>query len=254
MKHYAVFMGLAVALGALFVLASCKQAAPPAGSAMFPDGTTGTKVATDTGASSATGQADSSATTRSATPAPAPAPEPAAAPEPTSPLTTPSPTPGAKSAKPPTQADVAAAKAAGTRHATIKTSKGDIEVELYGKDAPLSVANFVKLSKAKFYNGLIFHRVEPGFVIQGGDPLGSGMGGPGYNIRREISPKLRHVAGALAWARSSDPNSAGSQFYITLAATPSLDDEYAVFGKVVKGMNVVQKIAKGDAIKSVIIK
>lgn len=154
----------------------------------------------------------------------------------------------------PTDSDVAASKAAGMQHATITTEKGAIEVELDGKDAPLSVANFVKLSQAKFYDGLTFHRVEPGFVIQGGDPNGDGSGGPGYNIKLEIAPNLKHIEGALAWARTNDPDSAGSQFYITLAATPSLDGKYAVFGKVTKGMDVVKSIAKGDKIVSVVVK
>ncbi|MHB9132312.1 MAG: peptidylprolyl isomerase [Armatimonadota bacterium] len=154
----------------------------------------------------------------------------------------------------PTEAEVAAAKKAGTRHAIIKTSKGTMEAELYGKDAPLTVANFVKLANAHFYDGLTFHRVEPGFVIQGGDPDGNGRGGPGYSIKLEIAPKLRHVEGALAMARADDPDSAGSQFYVTLASTPSLDDNYAVFGKVVKGLDVSKEIAIGDKIEKVTIK
>ncbi len=154
----------------------------------------------------------------------------------------------------PTQQEIDAAKKAGTRAAVIKTARGDITVELYGKDAPLTVANFVKLAQAKFYDGLNFHRVEPGFVVQGGDPNGDGTGGPGYTINREISPTLRHVKGALAMARAQDPNSAGCQFYITLDKTEFLDDEYAVFGKVIKGMDVVEKIAVGDAIVSITVK
>jgi cyclophilin family peptidyl-prolyl cis-trans isomerase len=154
----------------------------------------------------------------------------------------------------PTKKEIDAAKAAGTRQAVIKTSKGDIVVELYGKDAPLTTANFVKLAQAKFYNGLTFHRVEPEFVIQGGDPEGNGMGGPGYSIKLEISPKLKHVEGALAMARSQDPDSAGSQFYITLAPQTMLDGQYAVFGKTIKGMDVVKKIAVGDKIISITVK
>lgn len=154
----------------------------------------------------------------------------------------------------PTDAEVTAARQAGTRKATIKTSKGAIVLELYGKDAPLTTANFVKLAKAKFYDGLYFHRVVPGFVIQGGDPAGNGSGGPGYTIKREIAPKLKHVEGALAMARTPEPDSAGSQFYITLAVTPQLDNEYAVFGKVVEGMDVVKKIEVGDKIVSVTVK
>ena len=158
---------------------------------------------------------------------------------------------------PPTQKEIDAAAKAGTQRATVETTRGKIVLELYGADAPLTVANFVKLAKAKYYNGLTFHRVEPGFVIQGGDPNGDGSGGPGYSIKLEISPKLRHVLGALAMARSMEPDSAGSQFYITLeenAGTQSLDDNYAVFGKVVTGMDVVQKITVGDKITKITIK
>ncbi|MHB9022911.1 MAG: peptidylprolyl isomerase [Armatimonadota bacterium] len=154
----------------------------------------------------------------------------------------------------PTAAEIAAAKKAGTRQAVIKTSKGSITVELYGKDAPLTTANFVKLAQAKFYDGLTFHRVEPGFVIQGGDPNGDGTGDPGYSIKLEITPVLKHVKGALAMARSQDPDSAGCQFYITLDATPMLDGNYAVFGKVIKGMDVVEKTAIGDKIISITVK
>jgi cyclophilin family peptidyl-prolyl cis-trans isomerase/Tol biopolymer transport system component len=157
--------------------------------------------------------------------------------------------------EPPTQPEIDAAKKAGIQHAIIKTEKGDITVELDGANAPLTVANFVKLTKSSFYNGLTFHRV-PGNppVIQGGDPDGNGGGGPGYSIKLEISAKLKHIAGALAMARSQDPNSAGSQFYITLAATPDLDGGYAVFGKVIKGMDVAKKIVVGDKIISITMK
>jgi cyclophilin family peptidyl-prolyl cis-trans isomerase len=158
---------------------------------------------------------------------------------------------------PPTDAEVAAAKAAGTRHAIIQTDKGDINVELYGAQEPLTVANFVKLAQAGFYKGLTFHRVESGFVIQGGDPNADGSGGPGYTIKREVSPKLKHVQGALAMARTMNPDSAGSQFYITLAPTPQLDGPpfgpYAVFGKVTSGMDAAKKIVVGDKIKDIVI-
>lgn len=163
----------------------------------------------------------------------------------------------AKKYTPPTEDEVAAAAKSGTRTATITTSKGKIVLELYGADAPLTVANFIKLVKADYYKGLTFHRVVPGFVIQGGDPNGDGSGGPGYSIKLEISPKLRHVTGALAMARSDDPDSAGSQFYITLEEnenTRSLDDNYAVFGKVISGMDVALKIVQGDKINSITIK
>lgn len=141
--------------------------------------------------------------------------------------------------------------------AIITTSKGAIECELFAKDAPLSVTNFKYLADGGFYNGLTFHRVERGFVIQGGDPAGTGSGGPGYTIPAEIGRK--HVKGALAWARTGDAvnperRSSGSQFYITLAPTPFLDGGYTVFGQTVKGMDVVEKIGKGDKIESVTVK
>jgi len=139
--------------------------------------------------------------------------------------------------------------------ATIKTAKGDIVVELYPQDAPQHVNNFVFLARDGFYNGLAFHRVEPGFVIQGGDPLGNGTGGPGYNIPPEI--KGKHTKGAIAMARRGGPAqttpSSGSQFYITLAATPFLDGQYTAFGQTTQGMDVVAKIAIGDVIQSITI-
>jgi peptidyl-prolyl cis-trans isomerase B (cyclophilin B) len=140
--------------------------------------------------------------------------------------------------------------------ATIKTAKGDIVVELYPKDAPQTVNNFVFLARDGFYNNLTFHRVEPGFVIQGGDPLGNGTGGPGYTIPAEI--KGKHTKGAIAMARLPDNvnpkrDSSGSQFYITLDATPFLDGQYTAFGQVTQGMDVVQKIARGDTIQSVTV-
>jgi len=118
------------------------------------------------------------------------------------------------------------------------------------------VNNFVFLVNQGFYDGLTFHRVEPGFVIQGGDPLGTGGGGPGYTVPAEI--KLPHVEGAIAMARTSDQvnpkrESSGCQFYITLAPTPFLDGAYTAFGKVTQGMDVVKKIAKGDAIQQIAI-
>ncbi|EKD51088.1 MAG: hypothetical protein ACD_62C00350G0016 [uncultured bacterium] len=142
--------------------------------------------------------------------------------------------------------------------ATIKTDKGDIYCELNPLQAPYSVTNFVQLAQGGYYNGLTFHRVEPGFVIQGGDPLGNGTGGPGYTVKGEVNNGLKHVAGALAWARTGDQSnpekrSSGSQFYITLAPTPFLDSNYTVFGKTIKGMDVVQKIAVGDKIVGVTI-
>lgn len=141
-------------------------------------------------------------------------------------------------------------------YATIVTSKGDIVVSLDATKAPEHVNNFIFLSKQGFYDGLTFHRVEPGFVIQAGDPLANGQGGPGYTLPSEIG--LKHVEGALAMARLPDQvnperESSGSQFYITLAPTPFLDNQYTVFGKVEKGMDVVKSIEKGDVIKRIII-
>jgi len=141
--------------------------------------------------------------------------------------------------------------------ATIVTAKGNIVAELY-QDTPLSDNNFVTLAEDGFYDGLTFHRVEPGFVIQGGDPAGDGTGGPGYTIPAEI--KHTHIRGALAWARLPDNvnpkrDSSGSQFYIALADLPQLDDPtnggYTVFGQVIQGLDVVDKIAVGDVIKEI---
>ncbi|MCG3210829.1 MAG: hypothetical protein FOGNACKC_04464 [Anaerolineae bacterium] len=140
--------------------------------------------------------------------------------------------------------------------ATIITSKGNIVVSLDAVNAPESVNNFIFLSQQGFYDGLTFHRVEPGFVIQGGDPLGTGQGEPGYTIPGEFT--LKHGEGALAMARLPDqvnPNrdSSGSQFYITLAPTPFLDGEYSVFGQVEQGMDVVRSIEVGDKIERIIV-
>jgi peptidyl-prolyl cis-trans isomerase B (cyclophilin B) len=153
---------------------------------------------------------------------------------------------------------------------TIELDKGGTIIgELYPDLAPISVENFEKLSSSGFYNGLTFHRVEPNFVVQGGDPKGDGTGGPGYTIPGEfetntgvytlpatLKDKAKHVYGSLAMARSTDLNSAGSQFYIvtgqeTDASVASLNGKYAVFGKVTQGMDLVVKIQKGDKIKSI---
>jgi len=158
----------------------------------------------------------------------------------------------------------------------LNTSKGLIVLEVDGVNAPVSAGNFLDLVKRNFYDGLTFHRVVPGFVIQGGDPLGNGEGGfkdpltgkertipleikledakePLYGKTLDpnlgnLPPVLKHSKGALAWARSNDPNSASSQFYITLADTSFLNGKYAVFGKVLKGQEVVEKIVQGDKI------
>ncbi len=134
----------------------------------------------------------------------------------------------------------------------IKTDKGDMEGVLYPDSAPNTVLNFVTLARKGFYNGLTFHRVVPGFVIQGGDPKGDGTGGPGYCIPAEFNNR-HHSFGTLAMARAQDPNSAGSQFYICLVDCPQLDGKYTVFGKVTKGMTTALQIEKGDKIKEIII-
>jgi len=131
---------------------------------------------------------------------------------------------------------------------TIEMESGRIiKAELYPKTAPTSAHNFISLVKAGFYDGLIFHRVIPGFMIQGGCPQGAGGGSPGYSIRGEFSANgfkndLKHEAGVLSMARSGDPNSAGSQFFIMHKASPHLDGQYAAFGQVIEGQDVVDEI------------
>jgi cyclophilin family peptidyl-prolyl cis-trans isomerase len=125
----------------------------------------------------------------------------------------------------------------------IETDFGNIELELFWKETPITAGNLLKLVNKGFYNGLTFHRIVPDFVIQGGDPKGDGTGGPGYTIPFEQA-KTKHLRGSLGMARSQDPNSAGSQFYICLKDLPRLDGNYVVFGKVIKGMEAVDKIAQ----------
>jgi peptidyl-prolyl cis-trans isomerase B (cyclophilin B) len=129
---------------------------------------------------------------------------------------------------------------------------GEIRMEFYPADAPKTVENFVTLAKKGFYNGLNFHRVVPDFVVQGGCPKGNGTGGPGYQIKAEFN-KQKHVRGTVAMARSQDPDSAGSQFYICYGTTPHLDGQYTVFGRVVSGMEHVDRIKQGDKMTSVTI-
>ncbi len=131
--------------------------------------------------------------------------------------------------------------------AIIKTTQGTIKALLYPKDAPVTVQNFVRLSLLGFYDGLTFHRYVPNFVIQGGDPTGTGRGNAGYTIPLEVSDR-KHVEGALGMARARDPNSGSCQFYITLKPTPHLDGNYTVFGRVIEGMDVVKKLRQGDKI------
>ena len=129
---------------------------------------------------------------------------------------------------------------------------GEIRIEFLPEDAPKTVENFVTLAKKGFYNGLNFHRVVPDFVVQGGCPKGNGTGGPGYTIKAEFN-KQKHVRGTVAMARSQHPDSAGSQFYICYGNTPHLDGQYTVFGKVVSGMELVDRIKQGDKMTSVTI-
>lgn len=132
---------------------------------------------------------------------------------------------------------------------TIQMKDGGVmKAELYPDIAPITVQNFVDLAAKGFYNGLIFHRVISDFMIQGGDPEGTGMGGPGYSIKGEFSANgvkndLKHTRGVLSMARASDPDSAGSQFFIMHADYPYLDGQYAAFGKLIEGIEVVDKIA-----------
>ena len=132
--------------------------------------------------------------------------------------------------------------------ATIKTYKGDMKFNLYDYLAPKTVENFVTHAKNGYYDGLIFHRVIKDFMIQGGDPLGEGYGGPGYSIKGEFASNgfnntLKHERGVISWARLNNPDSAGSQFFIMHAAAPHIDGSYAAFGRVIEGIEVVDEIA-----------
>lgn len=153
----------------------------------------------------------------------------------------------------PSEAEIAAARQAGSIVVTLVTAKGNIQLTLRGDLMPLTTANFIKLASSGFYDNLKFHRVED-WVIQGGDPLGNSTGGPGYTIKLETHPDLKNVRGAITMARTSNPDSAGSQFYILRTDAIWLDkseDKYAVFGHVTAGMDVVDKITRGDVIKQV---
>ena len=147
----------------------------------------------------------------------------------------------------------------GPVYATLKTSMGDIVIQLFEDKAPKTVANFIGLAsgtkewtdpktgekvKRPLYNGTIFHRVIPGFMIQGGDPLGKGFGGPGYKFGDEFHPKARHDRAGILSMANSGPGTNGSQFFVTLAPTPHLDNRHTVFGEVVEGLDVVKKIGK----------
>ena len=128
---------------------------------------------------------------------------------------------------------------------SVRTVKGTMVISLKADLMPATVRNFLKLVDSGFYNGLDFHRIEV-WGIQGGDPVGTGTGGPGWTIRLEVNRKLRNIKHAVGMARLKDPDSAGSQFYILKSKVPSLDGKYAVFGNVIKGQNIIHKITKGD--------
>ncbi|MBW2975036.1 peptidylprolyl isomerase [Candidatus Woesearchaeota archaeon] len=128
--------------------------------------------------------------------------------------------------------------------AVFETNKGTFEVELFTEKAPITTKNFIDLSDKGFYDGLIFHRVIDGFMIQGGDPNGDGTGGPGYTIDDEFHPELKHDSEGILSMANAGPNTGGSQFFITLAPTPWLDGRHSVFGRVTSGMDVVKAIGK----------
>lgn len=170
------------------------------------------------------------------------------------------------SAQPSAQASTSASPAAGAQpvdlttdanglsKATVvmNTTEGVIKLKFYTKDAPNTVSRLVELISKGFYNGLTFHRVVPGFVIQGGDPRGDGTGGSGTKLKAEFNDR-KHLEGTVAMARAMDPDSADSQFYICLGAQPSLDHKYTVVGQVIDGMDAVRKIHVGDKMTSVTI-
>jgi len=135
--------------------------------------------------------------------------------------------------------------------ALIKTAKGDLVLELYPQDAPVTVNNFVTLARKGFYNGLTFHRVIPDFMAQGGDPSGNGTGGPGYKFQDEFSSRT-HQAGSLSMANSG-PNTNGSQFFICYAPQPHLNGKHTVFGQLTQGMDVLKKLVNGDKMNEVVI-
>ena len=141
-----------------------------------------------------------------------------------------------------------AAKSKGAKNmnriAVFETNMGNFEIELFEDKAPKTTKNFIDLAEKGFYDGLIFHRVIDGFMIQGGDPEGTGMGGPGYTIKDEFHKDLKHNSEGILSMANAGPDTGGSQFFITLDKTPWLDGHHAVFGKVIKGMDVVKKIGK----------
>ena len=130
--------------------------------------------------------------------------------------------------------------------ARFKTERGEIAVELFADRAPLTVENFVNLARAGFYDGTTFHRVIAGFMAQGGDPTGTGRGGPGYQFRDEFHPDLRHTGPGILSMANAGPNTNGSQFFLTFGATPHLDGKHAVFGRVIEGMDVLRSVRERD--------
>jgi peptidyl-prolyl cis-trans isomerase A (cyclophilin A) len=128
----------------------------------------------------------------------------------------------------------------------VNTNQGNFKIELYNDKAPITTGNFIKLINDGFYNGLLFHRVIPNFMIQGGCPHGTGRGGPGYTIKDEFHPELKHDSPGVLSMANAGPNTGGSQFFITVAATPWLDKHHSVFGKVIEGMEVVNTISRVD--------
>ena len=139
-------------------------------------------------------------------------------------------------------------------HIILHTNKGDIEGTIFASKVPATAANFLNLAKKNYYDGLTFHRVIKDFMIQGGDPTGTGMGGPGYKFADEIDPSLKHSKPGIFSMANSGPGTNGSQFFITHVPTPWLDGKHAIFGEVTKGQDVVNKIEKGDKITSIEIK
>jgi peptidyl-prolyl cis-trans isomerase B (cyclophilin B) len=135
--------------------------------------------------------------------------------------------------------------------AVIKTAKGDLTLELYPQDAPVTVNSYVSLARKGFYNGLTFHRIIPGFMAQGGDPTGTGSGGPGYKFQDEFSSRT-HQAGSLSMANSG-PNTNGSQFFICYAPQPHLNGKHTVFGQLTQGMDALKQLVNGDKMTEVII-
>ena len=130
--------------------------------------------------------------------------------------------------------------------AEFNTNIGSFKIELFNDKAPLTTGNFIKLVDKGFYNGLIFHRVIPNFMIQGGCPQGTGRGGPGYTIKDEFHPDLKHDTKGILSMANAGPNTGGSQFFITVAPTPWLDKHHAIFGKVIEGYEVVEEISKAE--------